>query len=82
MAINKDNLFFSTFQKFNQMKLSANASDTKYTVGIDGEEINGEPDILWNTVVYIKETKQIWTHHGFYGGKTSNEEDDQWYLDI
>jgi hypothetical protein len=46
--------------------LSANKENTQYTLGINGNPIDcksGEtPDILYQSIVYIKDTKQQWTH--------------------
>ena len=36
--------------------------NTKYTLGINGEIQNGSPDILYQSIIYIKDTKQQWTH--------------------
>ena len=62
MAINKKLIHFNTFENFNSKKLSANIENTKYTLGIDGEIQTGSPDILYQSIVYIKDTKQQWTH--------------------
>lgn len=66
MAINKKLIHFNTFENFNSKKLSANIENTKYTLGIDGEIQNGSPDILYQSIVYIKDTKQQWTHGQLY----------------
>lgn len=47
-------------------KLSANAENTAYTVGLDGEVVNGTPDVLFQWIVFIKSTMQIWTHGVLY----------------
>ena len=66
MAINKKLIHFNTFENFNSKKLSANIENTKYTLGIDGEIQTGSPDILYQSIVYIKDTKQQWTHGQLY----------------
>ena len=66
MAINKKLIHFNTFENFNSKKLSANIENTKYTLGVDGEIQNGSPDILYQSIVYIKDTKQQWTHGQLY----------------
>lgn len=66
MAINKKLIHFETFSNFNSQKLSANKENTQYTLGIDGEIQTGSPDILYQSIVYIKDTKQQWTHGQLY----------------
>lgn len=67
MAINKKLIHFENFENFNSKKLSANKENTKYTVGISGEVINGtDIDILYQSIVYIKDTQQQWTHGTLY----------------
>ena len=66
MAINKKLIHFETFSNFNSQKLSANKENTQYTLGINGEIQTGSPDILYQSIVYIKDTKQQWTHGQLY----------------
>ena len=73
MAINKKLIHFKNFFDFNSKKLSANETNTQYTLGIDGAVTNGSPDILYQSICYIKDTKQQWTHGQLYDG--SNETD-------
>jgi hypothetical protein len=62
MAINKKLIHFENFSNFNSKKLSANKENTKYTIGVNGTTQTGSPDILYQSIVYIKDTKQQWTH--------------------
>lgn len=66
MAINKKLIHFKTFANFNSQKLSANEANTKYTTGISGTETTGNPDILYQSICFIKDTQQIWTHGQIY----------------
>lgn len=66
MAINKKLIHFNEFDDFNSKKLSANIDNTQYRVGVEGEVVEGSPDILYQSIVYIKDTKQIWTHDTLY----------------
>ena len=66
MAINKKLIHFKTFANFNSQKLSANEANTKYTTGISGTETSGNPDILYQSICFIKDTQQIWTHGQIY----------------
>ena len=66
MAINKKLIHFKNFEKFNSLKLSANEENTKYTLGVNGEVQDGTPDILYQSVVWIKDTQQQWTHGQMY----------------
>lgn len=47
-------------------KMSANETNTSYTLGLSGEVTNGTPDVLYQQVVFIKSTRQIWTHGVLY----------------
>lgn len=67
MAINKKLLHFNEYQNFNSKKLSANGDNTQYTIGVGGQIYNGEDlDIKYQSIVFIKDTKQIWTHGQLY----------------
>ena len=66
MAINKKLIHFKNFSDFNSKKLSANENNTQYTLGINGTVTNGSPDILYQSICYIKDTKQQWTHGQLY----------------
>lgn len=58
---------FETKANFNSQKLSANSDNTLYTVGADTDIcIAGTPDISYDSICYIKETAQIWTHGKLY----------------
>lgn len=67
MAINKKLIHFDSFSNFNSKKLSANVDNTQYTVGVNGTVQTGSPEILYQSIVYIKDTKQQWTHGQLYG---------------
>lgn len=62
MAINKKLIHFNTFENFNSKKLSANVENTQYTLGVNGEIQTGSPEILYQSIVYIKDVKLQWTH--------------------
>jgi hypothetical protein len=62
MAINKKLIHFENFSNFNSKKLSANKENTAYTVGVDGTVTTGDPEILYQSICWIKDTKQQWTH--------------------
>ena len=66
MAINKKLLHFKKFSDFNSKKLSANEANTQYTVGVSGAIQNGTPDVLYQSICWIKDTKQQWTHGQLY----------------
>lgn len=66
MAINKKLIHFNKRTTFNSQKLSANASNTQYQVGGTGTVQTGAPDINYQSIVYIKDSKEIWTHGQFY----------------
>lgn len=66
MAINKKLIHFNKKTTFNSQKLSANTSNTQYQVGGTGTVQTGAPDINYQSIVYIKDSKEIWTHGQFY----------------
>lgn len=66
MAINKKLIHFNKKTTFNSQKLSANASNTQYQAGGTGAVQTGAPDINYQSIVYIKDSKEIWTHGQFY----------------
>lgn len=66
MAINKKLIHFNKKTTFNSQKLSANASNTQYQIGGTGTVQTGAPDINYQSIVYIKDSKEIWTHGQFY----------------
>ena len=66
MAITKKLIHFNKKATFNSRKLSANDSNTQYQVGGTGTVQTGAPDINYQSIVYIKDSKEIWTHGQFY----------------
>lgn len=76
MAIKKKLIHFKTFENFNSQKLSANEENTKYTLGVDGEVLNGTPDILYQSVVWIKDVQKQWTHGQLYNSINWSEIDE------
>lgn len=72
MAINKKLIHFKNKSTFNSKKLSANEANTQYQVGGTGTVTTGAPDINYQSIVYIKDSKEIWTHGTFYSGTTGS----------
>lgn len=68
MAIQKRFIHFETFSDFNSKRLSANKDDTQYTMGVSGEIQDGNPEVLYQSCCWIKDTKQQWTHGTLYDG--------------
>lgn len=66
MAINKKLIHFKTFENFNSKKLSANEENTQYTLGVDGAVTDGEPDVKYQSICWIKDVQKIWTHSTIY----------------
>lgn len=73
MAIKKKLIHFKKFTTFNSKKLSANESNDKYTVGISDVQLSGSPDILYQSIVYIQDTQQQWTHGTLYSSSSIKE---------
>lgn len=58
----------ASFSIFNSKKISANKDNTEYTYGVTGGiSFQGTPDVKWQSIVYIKDTQQQWTHGQLYG---------------
>lgn len=72
MAINKKLIHFKNKSTFNSKKLSANEANTQYQVGGTGTVTTGAPDINYQSIVYIKDSKEVWTHGTFYSGTTGS----------
>lgn len=53
MAINKKLIHFNKKEDFNKLSKATSATDTNV-------------DILWSSIVFIKDTKEIWTHGQIY----------------
>ena len=70
----------TSFRIFNSYKLSANSSNTTYTVGDNVEVIAGAPDILWQSIVYIKDKRKMWTHGILYDYIEDAPVDDKEYV--
>lgn len=64
---------YESYNTFNAKKLSAQADNTKYTVGMEGSVTSGTPDINWQCIVFIKDTQQIWTHGKLYTCRVTEE---------
>lgn len=70
--IQKENLFYPTFAGFLSKKISVNMANTAYVTGsLDADPVQGEPDIMFSSVVYIGDTRQIWTNGVLFGGNPS-----------
>ena len=66
MAIKKKLIHFNSFVAFKSKKLSANKENTKYIDPGTQSERDGEPEILFQSICYIKDVKQIWTHGTYF----------------
>ena len=79
MAIEKKLIHFKKWSDFSSKKLSANEQNTQYTLGVDGALTTGAPDVLYQSVCWIKDVKKMWTHGTLYdcsGGGGITEETD------
>lgn len=66
MAINKKLIHFKKYSDFNSKKLSANEANTQYTVGVGGTITNGNPEVLFQSICWIKDVQKMWTHGTIY----------------
>lgn len=70
--IDKPFLSINTMDEFNSLKISMNKQNTKYIQ--NNQQCDGEPDVSFYTIIFIDDTKQIWTRGGFYSEKILKEE--------
>lgn len=67
MAIEKKLIHFNEFSVFKEKKLSANTSnDSYYKIESPETIISGSPDLKYQSIVFIRSTRQIWTHGRLY----------------
>ena len=71
--ITKKFIHFARFETFLSKKLSADKDNTTYTIGIGGEVLEGEPDISYHSIVYIKDEKYIFTHGQLYDASGTSD---------
>ena len=64
--ITKKNHHYERLESFLAKKFSASPDNTTYTYGGEGEVYQGEPDISWYSVVYVKDVRWICTHGAIY----------------
>ena len=58
---------YASYNTFASKKVSAQADNTKYTTGPTGTTVtSGTPDVVWQAIVFIQDTLQIWTHGKLY----------------
>lgn len=61
--IHKDNLVFPTYDRFLSMKISADKNNTTYRqYSLEMDPLVGEPDVMWQSVVYILDEQMVWTN--------------------
>lgn len=64
--INKKYQHYEQLESFLSKKVSADPGNTTYTLGGMGDVYEGEPDISWKSLVYIKDPGFLWTHGKLY----------------
>lgn len=63
MAIKSTLIHYNTLASVANLKFSANAEDTMYTLGPEGtQQYVGIPDIPFDKLVFIRDAKMDWTH--------------------
>ena len=71
--INKKFIHVTHYESLLSKKLSADVNNTSYTLGIGGEIMEGEPDISYQSIVYIKDKKYIFTHGQLYDASGTSD---------
>lgn len=64
--LNKAFKYIETEQLANSKKFSADENNSGYKLGGKGSTTIGDPDILWENIVFIEDKKIIWTHGTFF----------------
>ena len=57
----------------NNIKISNDINNSSYTLGLYGIVYQGVPEILYTNIIYIEDTKQIWTHGVLYNCQSNIE---------
>lgn len=81
MAIEKKLIHFKKWSDFSSKKLSANEQNTQYTLGVEGAVTTGAPDILYQSICWIKDVKSMWTHGMLYDCSGGNVDLSQYVTD-
>lgn len=61
-------IHFNSKVDLNDKKLASDYTNTSYQLGGKGDIVEGDPDISYQSIVYIKDTRESWTHGQFYSG--------------
>lgn len=64
---------FIHYETFLTKKLSADVNNTTYTIGGSEEVFEGEPDISFQSIVYVKDKKYIFTHGQLYDASGTSD---------
>lgn len=71
--IQKRQLFFHSLSRFLLKKIAANAANTSYITGsLDAQPQPGEPDVMWQSVVFIAGTG-IWTNGVLFSASSGSD---------
>ena len=57
-----------SYEEFKTKKIAANKENTTYTMGDTGSPITGEPDISYQSIIFIRDVQKIYTHSEMFGG--------------
>lgn len=58
-----------TLNRFKGLKRSVDSSNSKYVIGDSTTPIDGEPDIKWEQICFIKDSKLIYARGVYYNGE-------------
>lgn len=64
-------IHFNNMSDFQGKKLGADLENKTYTIGTGTEIKTGEPEIPYDSIVFIKDEKKIWTHGCLYAESSS-----------
>lgn len=73
IMVNKKFIHFEHYDTFLSKKLSADKNNTTYTLGVGGEVFEGEPDYPYQSIIFIKDKKMIFTHGELYSASGESD---------
>ena len=58
--------YFETKQIFTSKKISASSANDEYIDPVTGYTVIGDPEVLWDDICFIEDTKEAWTHGEYW----------------
>ena len=58
--------YFETKQIFTSKKISTSSANDEYIDPVTGYTVIGDPEVLWDDICFIGDTKEAWTHGEYW----------------